>query len=157
MFGHNMKIGPFLLVVLVIGVVVLALIRKKGKADQNRSGDDWPPEIVKKVNADRAAREKVKQQFPDLFTSVAAAMFRHDPIGINYKTNTDEYDAEAGTVIPRLNKCSSVEDVTNALHEEFIRWFGSDTAGDRARYVSLASEIWTLWNKAKTESGRRGS
>ncbi len=76
-------------------------------------------------------------------------MFRHDPIGINFGSNADEYEAEAGTVIPRLSACASVDDVANVLHEEFIRWFGADTAGDRARYAPLAQEIWRLW-QAKT-------
>jgi hypothetical protein len=48
-------------------------------------------------------------------------MFLRDPIGINFKTNTDEYDAEAGTVIPRLEKCSSSDDVAIVVHEEFKR------------------------------------
>lgn len=79
--------------------------------DQARSGADWPPEMIEKVNKDRAARDQVKKQYRDLFASVSAAMFRHDPIGINFETNTDEYDPEAGTVIPRLNACCSGEDV----------------------------------------------
>ena len=64
-------------------------------------------------------------------------MFRHDPIGINFESNTDEYDAEAGTVIPRLNSCTSAHDVENILKEVFSRWFGADIAG-RAQYTDLA-------------------
>ncbi len=71
-------------------------------------------------------------------------MFKRDLIGINFETNTDEYDAEAGSVIPRLADCSSPEDVAAVLHEEFLAWFGSETAGTREIYADLAKDIWAL-------------
>lgn len=113
--------------------------------DEHEPNDEWPPELVAKVNRDRTAREAVQQQSPQLFAKVAEAMFRHDPIGINFETNTDEYDPEAGTVIPRLEDCSSPEDVVTVLHEEFSTWFGPDSAGHRDRYTKLGAEIWQLW------------
>ena len=57
----------------------------------------------------------------------------------------NEYDAEAGTVIPRLQECHSSADVATVLHEEFERWFGEETAGPRDRYLELAAEIWACW------------
>jgi phosphatidylserine/phosphatidylglycerophosphate/cardiolipin synthase-like enzyme len=71
-------------------------------------------------------------------------MFKHDLVGINFDDNTDEYDAEAGTVIPRLASCSSVEDLARVLHEEFLAWFGAETAGEVSAYRALANEIWQL-------------
>ena len=119
----------------------------------SRSTGEWPSEVVAKFEKARAARETVRRQDPQLFASVLAAMFRHDPIGINFDTNTDEYEAETGTVIPRLRGCSSAEDVATVLHEEFSKWFGSDTAGPKTRYTALADQIWTLWSTHKTETG----
>ncbi len=113
--------------------------------------DEWPPEVVERVTRDREAREAVRQGQPTLFAAVSEAMFRHDPIGINFEDNTDEYDGEAGTVIPRLTACSSVSDAESVLHEEFVRWFGEDTAGDRARYAALAAEVWRLWQQMHAE------
>jgi hypothetical protein len=121
--------------------------------DQDSQGDEWPPEVIEKVNRDRAAREAVRQRHPGLFASVSGAMFRQDPIAINFGSNTDEYDPEAGTVIPRLTDCASVDDVEQVLHEEFTRWFGTDIAGDRARYASLAKEVWRLWLEGQDEPG----
>lgn len=107
--------------------------------------DDWPPEVVERVARDREARQVVRQEHPGLFAAVSEAMFRHDPVGINFGDNTDEYDAEAGTVIPRLGSCMSAGDAEIVLHEEFVQWFGADTAGERARYSALAAEVWQLW------------
>ena len=120
--------------------------------DQGKQGDEWPPEVVEKVTRDRAAREAVRQRHPALFAAVSEAMFRHDPIGINFGNNTDEYDAEAGTVIPRLSACASAEDVEKVLKEEFSRWFGADIAG-RAQYTTLAKEVWRLWTESRAEPG----
>jgi hypothetical protein len=117
-------------------------------------GDEWPPQMVEKVAKDLAAREGLRRRDPGLFASVTGALYRHDPIGINFGSNADEYDPEAGTVIPRLTGCASVEEVTNVLHEEFIRWFGADIAGNRARYGPLAQEVWRLWTESQAEPGR---
>jgi hypothetical protein len=115
--------------------------------------DDWPPGVAARAAGDRAARESVRQAQPGLFAAVSEAMFRHDPIGINFGSNADEYDAEAGTVVPRLAGCSSAGDVERVLHEEFVRWFGAGTAGERARYAALAAEVWGLWSARPAEPG----
>ena len=108
------------------------------------SGDDYPPEVSERINRARASRQAVQARDPSFFAAVSGAMFKHDPIGINFEGNTDEYDAEAGTVIPRLSMCRSPDDVASVLHEEFQSWFGAETAGTLASYVGLAAEIWLL-------------
>jgi hypothetical protein len=120
------------------------------KIEPNQNSDEWPPEILAKVNRDRAARTAVNQQNQGLFTKITEAMFRHDPIGINFESNSDEYDPEAGTVIPRLRECTCPGDVTSVLHEEFCKWFGAENAGPKAHYATLADEIWELWTENQT-------
>ena len=74
-------------------------------------------------------------------------LFRHDPIGINFEDNTDEYRAEAETITLRLPDSSGVEDVQRIVHEEFVHWFDEKLAGPPERYAALAGEIWDLWSK----------
>lgn len=62
-------------------------------------------------------------------------------------SNRDEYDPEAGTIIPRLASCKSADEVTQVVHEEFLRWFDEDTVGTRERYEHVSSQIWELWEK----------
>lgn len=95
-----------------------------------------------------AKRAKAKREYGKLFSAVSEVLFRHDPIYINFETNTDEYDLEAETILPRLRKCQSVEDVQTVVHEEFLRWFGED-AGEREVYQEIAEEIWALWQNRK--------
>ena len=87
-------------------------------------------------------REQLKWRYGAFFAEVSRLMFTHDPIGINFESNTDEYEPEAGTVIPRLSSCKSAHDVQVVLHEEFCRWFGRATAGSLSSYEPLARDIW---------------
>lgn len=86
----------------------------------------------------------IKQQNPEFFDAVSAAMYRSDPARINLGCNPDEYDPEAGTVIPRLEFCASEDDVMGVLYEEFCRWFGEGIMPPMEFYKELAAEIWAL-------------
>jgi hypothetical protein len=90
-------------------------------------------------------REAIKRQYGTLFMSISEALFKADPIGINFDTNTDEYEQEAGTIIPRLSSAKSEEDVQSIVYEEFCRWFDPIIAGPREKYASVSAEIWKLW------------
>jgi hypothetical protein len=52
-------------------------------------------------------RRQLKAAYGRLFDSVAEVLFRHDPAGINFEINPNEYDAEVGTILPRLRSCQS--------------------------------------------------
>lgn len=94
-------------------------------------------------------RERLTVEYPALYSSVLAALFADDPIGIKFGTNTDEYEPEVGTILPRLKGCHSAEDVQNVVYEEFARWFGA-SAGSRGHYRDVAAKIWRLWNEYLT-------
>jgi hypothetical protein len=51
-------------------------------------------------------------------------------------------DTEIGTIVPRVVQAQNVDEITAALHEEFLRWFGDDTAGPRHVYETTAGKIW---------------
>jgi hypothetical protein len=76
---------------------------------------------------------------------VEALLFRHDPIGINFEHNTDEYRAEAETICLRRDEARTPEDLRRIVHEEFVRWFDAKTAGPEVRYEPIAEEIWDVW------------
>jgi hypothetical protein len=92
-------------------------------------------------------RRQLKAEYGELFESVSSLLFRHDPIGINFEENTDEYNAETGTILPRLRSCESPSDALRVVHEEFVRWFDAATAGPEEHYAQTASEIWQLWQR----------
>ena len=90
-------------------------------------------------------RRKLKAEYGELFDAVAALLFRHDPAGINFEINPDEYQTETGTILPRLRGCHSEDEARQVIHEEFVRWFDADTAGPAELYAVIASEVWQLW------------
>ena len=99
------------------------------------------------VKLHRAERKRLSSSYKLLLNEISAVLFRHDPIGINFEDNTDEYDAEAGTILTRLRRDLSVEETTAIVHEEFVRWFEPGTAGSRERYSAIATEILAAYQK----------
>lgn len=97
---------------------------------------------------------KLRQNYKRLYSKVEEILFRHDPMGINLGENTDEYDPEVSTILPRLKEAKSETDVHAILYEEFVHWFGADTVGneDSEIYKGTAKEIWTAWNEYKTKA-----
>lgn len=89
-------------------------------------------------------RKMIIKSDPFLFKQVSDILFKHDPIGINYDINTDEYEPEAGTIIQRLRKCSSSIEARKVIYEEFLRWFYNDV-GNEIEYTEIAKEIWSVW------------
>lgn len=99
-----------------------------------------------------AENKRLKAQYGRLFDDVAEVLFRHDPIGINFEDNTDEYEPEARTILPRLRTCANSDEVVAVVFEEFQKWFGPQIAGGKERYSSLSEEIWLRWNKTRIRS-----
>jgi hypothetical protein len=90
-------------------------------------------------------RRLLKKKYKDLFDVVSEILFERDPIGINFGSNTDEYDPEVGTILPRLDECDSAEDVRRITHQEFVVWFGKENAGPADNYTEIAEQIWLAW------------
>jgi len=102
------------------------------------------------VSLHREERKRLSSSYKQLLIEVSTILFRHDPIGINFEENTDEYDPEAGTILPRLRSGLSVEEATAIVHEEFVRWFEPETAGSRELYKAMAAEILSAYQKWKS-------
>jgi hypothetical protein len=94
-------------------------------------------------------RQALKIRYGKLYISVSEILFKADPIGINFEFNTDEYEPEVDTIIPRLFSGMSASDVQTIVYEEFCRWFDPDTAGTRDGYEAVSLEIWNLWRVFK--------
>ena len=92
-------------------------------------------------------RRRLRAEYETLFDAVAALLFRHDPVGINFEGNTDEYEPEARAILTRLRHCNSSSDVQRMMHAEFVRFFDSSIAGAEEHYKEVASEIWGLWQQ----------
>jgi hypothetical protein len=92
-------------------------------------------------------RVLLKAKYRRLFEAVSEILFRNDPIGINFESNTDEYEPEVGTILPRLRSCASASDVRTVIYQEFVRWFDPDIAGPEESYETIAQEVWSEWHR----------
>lgn len=77
----------------------------------------------------RARRKVLRDEYRGLYDRLAAILFEEDPVGISFEDNTDEYEPEVDSILPRLRVCRTATDVQTVVHEEFVRWFDVDTAG----------------------------
>jgi hypothetical protein len=89
----------------------------------------------------RAERNK----FRALFAEARCLFARHDLMGIWSPENPDEYDAEIGTILPRLRAAASSEDVERMLKEEFEQWFYPGCVQPPGNYKPLADDLWAAW------------
>jgi hypothetical protein len=79
-----------------------------------------------------------------LAAGLEALLYRHDPIGIAFGDNPDEYSPEARALPPRLADARTVDDVQDVVHAVFVEWFDEGIAGPRTRYRLIAEEISAL-------------
>jgi hypothetical protein len=94
-----------------------------------------------------AERRQLSRDYRALHTELTALLFAHDPVGLNFGENADEYAPEVDTVLPRLRACHAPADVRRVLHEEFVRWFGAETAGGLDQYDAAAAAVWAAWDR----------
>jgi hypothetical protein len=92
----------------------------------------------------RQTRQQLLTGQEGLVASIEDLLFRHDPIGINFDHNTDEYRSEAETITLRLPEAVTEHDLRRIIHEEFVRWFDASTAGPAKHYDSITREIWQI-------------
>jgi hypothetical protein len=98
----------------------------------------------------RAAAEERTRRLVGQESTVAwleRLLFEHDPIGINFEENEDEYRPEAQTILLRRAEAVTMADLTRIIHEEFVAWFGKETAGPRSRYKAIARDVWAVWSE----------
>lgn len=90
-----------------------------------------------------AKRRKLRRLYRRLHDELICILYRHDPIGIGMTTDgpPNEYEPEAGYILPRLQGVSTVAELSAILREEFIRWFDEDLAGPVETYLPIAEEI----------------
>ncbi len=57
---------------------------------------------------------------------MSSLLFDIDPMDINFGDNTDEYEPEVDTILPRVMNLNTSEDIELVVREEFGKWFGND-------------------------------
>ncbi|WP_202413803.1 hypothetical protein [Duganella sp. CY15W] len=50
-------------------------------------------------SAEVEKRKAIRREYAVLFDALSKILFEADPLGINFETNTDEYEPEVGSII----------------------------------------------------------
>ena len=89
----------------------------------------------------RPSRAELRRRFAkSIVAAIEVLPFEgHDPMGINFETNTDGYRAEAESIVIRLSDATNEADAKAIVYDEFTNWFGIDGAGPRSRYDEYAT------------------
>lgn len=121
---------------------------------RNRSAQRWAStieselaELSVQIAAAAVERKAAVVGFEEAVGLISAALFRHDPIGINFESNLDEYDAEAESLVVcliSLQTPPTVNQVQTLVNEVMSAWFGAEV-GTRPDYADVASEIHSIW------------
>lgn len=98
-------------------------------------------------------REIRRAKYGDLFNTISAILFAVDPMGINTGSNSDEYEVEVGSILPRLEGVDSVEQVDVIVRKEFARWFSEDDGKPSRKYTTIAEGIWEAWCASGNRKG----
>jgi hypothetical protein len=86
----------------------------------------------------------LKAQYGELYSQLVALFYRHDPAGLAYADNFDEYESEVGTVLPRLGECRSPQDMEQVIRTELRRSLGMIFLSNDA-LGALAADVWSVW------------
>lgn len=116
------------------------------RREKRPATDEWQRRS-KEIGAAKARRMEATANARQLVVAVSQVLFRADPVGLNFETNTDEYIAEAETIVIALPEATSPQDVQALTHECFVEWFDPELAGPPTQYTTVAEEIWDLWQR----------
>jgi hypothetical protein len=94
-----------------------------------------------------AARRRLKREWGAAYVRLSDILFTEDPAGINFETNSDEYEPEVETILPRLPSCRSKAEVREVIHQEFARWFETDDGEPPEPYRNIPRLVDRIWNE----------
>jgi len=100
----------------------------------------------------RADRKRLKSEYSALFEDLSALLYQVDPARLNFGINPDEYEPEAGTILPRVMELETASEIESVIREELERWFGGGTRIETATYEELATELLVVLNRYRSSS-----
>ena len=89
----------------------------------------------------------LQKEYGSFYRAVSDIVFRHNPIDLDGKRNTGEYDPEIDALLSRIQEAENLNTLHELLFEVFRTDFGEENCGDRQRYEVAASEIWKAYGR----------
>jgi hypothetical protein len=101
-----------------------------------------PPETE-----DRQQHRMLQKEYGSFYRAVSDILFRHNPMELEGKHNTGEYDPEIDVLLSRIKEAEHLTALEELLFEVFLTDFGDENCGSRDRYNAAALEIWKAYER----------
>jgi len=96
---------------------------------------------------DRAQHRMLQKKYGNFYRAVSDILFRHDPMELDGKHNTGDYDPEVDVLLSRIPEAEHLAALQQLLFEIFQTDFGEESCGNKERYDAVAAEIWTAYER----------
>src|SRR5437762_2520845 len=96
---------------------------------------------------DRQQHRMLEQEYGRFYRTVSDILFRHDPMELDGKHNTGDYNREVDVLLSRIREAEQLSVLQDLLFEVFLTDFGEENCGSRERYAVAASEIWKAYER----------
>ena len=98
-------------------------------------------------NEARQQHKVLQKEYGSFYRAVSDILFRHNPMDLDGKRNTGEYDPEIDVLLSRIQEAQYLSALHDLLFEVFRTDFGDENCGERERYEAPASEIWKAYER----------
>jgi hypothetical protein len=101
-----------------------------------------PPE-----SKDCQQHRMLQKEYGPFYSAVSDILFRHNPMELDGKHNTGDYNPEVDVLLSRIREAEDLNTLQQLLFEVFLTDFGEENCGNRERYEGAASEIWEAYKR----------
>ena len=105
-----------------------------------------PPE-----SEDRQQHRMLQKEYGSFYRAVSDILFRHNPMELDGKHNTGDYNPEVDVLLSRIREAEDLNTLLQLLFEVFMTDFGEENCGKRERYEVAASEIWKAYERHRIQ------
>ena len=99
---------------------------------------------------DDQQHRNLQKEYGAFYRAVSDILFRHDPMELDKRRNTGDYDRAIDVLLSRIGEAEHPAAMQDLLFEVFQADFGAENCGSRERYEAAASEIWKAYERRRT-------
>jgi hypothetical protein len=96
---------------------------------------------------DRLQRRKLQKEYGNFYRAVSDILFRLNPMELDGKRNTGDYDPEVDRLLSRIEEAQNRDALQGLLIDVFLTDFGEENGATREGYGAAASEIWKAYER----------
>lgn len=91
----------------------------------------------------------LEKEYGSFYRAVSDILFQHNPMDLDGKRNTGEYDPEVNALLSRLDEAQDVHGLHGLLFDVFRTDFGDEHCGDKESYAAATFEIWKAYQRQR--------